>query len=157
MAGESSRVVAGWVILNLAGRGYEGRSCMGTARNNPPGTDRGTTTIGDAVVSAIAGRAVGEVDGVDASHGGTSLPGDSSRTVGEFVGGLSGGGSSRGVSVEVGETQAAVDVTLNVVYGNPVHKVTDTVRKNVIKKVETLTGLEVTEVNVTVGDVTFPE
>lgn len=130
---------------------------MGTARNNPLETDRGVTRIGDAVVSAIASRAVGEVDGVAPSHGGTSIPGDTSRTVGEFVGGLSGGGSSRGVSVEVGEAQAAVDLKLNVIYGNPVHKVTDAVRKNVVKRVENLTGLEVTEVNVTVNDITFPE
>ncbi|MGH3090652.1 MAG: Asp23/Gls24 family envelope stress response protein [Rubrobacteraceae bacterium] len=130
---------------------------MSEKRTNPLRSDRGETKIGDAVVSAIAGRAVGEVDGVDPSHGGTSLPGDTSRTVGEFVGGLSGGGGARGLSVEVGEEQAAVDLTLNVVYGNPVHKVTDEVRKNVVKRVETLTGLEVTEVNVTVSDVTFPE
>jgi uncharacterized alkaline shock family protein YloU len=134
---------------------WEDRGSNG--KRNPLESDRGTTTISDAVVSAIASRAVGEVDGVDASHGGTSLPGDTSRTVGEFVGGISGGGGTRGVSVEVGEEQAAVDLTLNVIYGNPVHKITDDVRKNVIKKVETLTGLEVTEVNVTVNDVTFPE
>lgn len=142
-------------ILKVEGYFWEDR--VSNAKKNPLESDRGTTTIGDAVVSAIAGRAVGEVDGVDASHGGTSIPGDTSRTVGEFVGGLSGGGGGRGVSVEVGESQAAVDITLNVVYGNPVHKVTEAVRKNVIKKVETLIGLEVTEVNVTVGDVTFPE
>lgn len=130
---------------------------MSKKRTSPLESDRGTTTIGSSVVSAIAGRAVGEVDGVDPSHGGTSLPGDTSRTVGEFVGGLSGGGGTRGVSVEVGEEQAAVDLTLNVIYGNPVHKVTDAVRKNVIKRVENLTGLEVTEVNVTVNDITFPE
>lgn len=130
---------------------------MSEKRTNPLESDRGTTTINDAVVSAVASRALGEVDGVDTSHGGTSIPGDTSRTVGEFVGGLSGGGGTRGVSVEVGEEQAALDLTLNVVYGNPVHKVTDAVRKNVIKRVESLTGLEVTEVNITVNDVTFPE
>lgn len=130
---------------------------MAKEKTNPLESDRGSTTIGNAVVSAIAGRAVGEVDGVDPSHGGTSLPGDSSRTVGEFVGGLSGGGGSRGVSVEVGEEQAAVDLTLNVVYGKPVHEVAEAVRNNVVKRVENLTGLEVTEVNITVNDVTFPE
>ncbi|MGH3090655.1 MAG: Asp23/Gls24 family envelope stress response protein, partial [Rubrobacteraceae bacterium] len=116
---------------------------MAKEKTNPLESDRGSTTIGNAVVSAIAGRAVGEVDGVDPSHGGTSLPGDSSRTVGEFVGGLSGGGGSRGVSVEVGEEQAAVDLTLNVVYGKPVHEVAEAVRNNVVKRVENLTGLEV--------------
>jgi uncharacterized alkaline shock family protein YloU len=131
---------------------------MSEKSGNPLRSDRGVTKIGDSVVSGIASRAVGEVNGVDPSHGGTRIPGDNSRTVGEFVGGISGGGGgTRGVSVEVGEEQAAVDLTLNVLYGNPVHKVTDEVRKNVVRRVESLTGLEVTEVNVTVSDVTFPE
>lgn len=125
---------------------------------SPLRSDRGTTTIQSNVVSAIVGVAAGEVDGVDPSHGGSRLPGDSSPTVGEFFDSLTGGQSrTRGVSVEVGERQAAVDLTLNVVYGKPVAQVTEAVRRNVIRRVESLTGLEVTEVNITVNDVTFPD
>ena len=102
--------------------------------------------------------AVKEVDGLDPSHGGTRLPGDTSPTVGEFVGGLTGGGSrTRGISVEVAEEQAALDMTVNVLYGRPIHQVTESLRQNVIRRVESLTGLQVTEVNITVNDVTFPE
>ncbi len=125
---------------------------------SPLQSDRGTTTIHSGVVSSIAAMAVGEVDGLDPSHGGTRLPGDTSPTVGEFVGNLTGGGNrTRGISVEVGEEQAALDLTVNVLYGRPIHQVTDALRQNVIRRVESLTGLQVTEVNITVNDVTFPE
>ena len=133
---------------------------MGTARSaqSPLQSDRGTTTIQDGVVSSIAATAVEETDGIDPSHGGTRLPGDTSPTVGEFVGRISGGaGRTRGISVQVGEAQAALDLTVNVLYGRPIHQVTQALRQNVIKRVENLTGLQVTEVNITVNDVTFPE
>jgi hypothetical protein len=68
-----------------------------------------------------------------------------------------GGGRTRGISVEVGEEQAALDLTVNVLYGRPLHEVTDALRQNVIRRIESLTGLEVTEVNITVNDVTFPQ
>jgi uncharacterized alkaline shock family protein YloU len=136
---------------------------MTTAREqqgegSPLQSDRGTTTIQPAVVTSIVGIAAQEVDGAQMSHGGRRLPGDSSPTVGEFLDSVSGGqGRSRGISVDVGETQAAVDLTMNVTYGRPIHKLTETVRQNVIRRVESLTGLAVTEVNITVNDVTFEE
>jgi uncharacterized alkaline shock family protein YloU len=121
-------------------------------------SDRGTTTIQDAVVSSIAAVATRELDGIDPSHGGTRLPGDTSPTVGEFVSNLTGGaGRTRGISVDVGEEQAALDLTVNVMYGRPIHEVTHALRQNVIRRIESLTGLKVTEVNITVNDVTFPE
>src|SRR5215204_3113401 len=99
---------------------------------SPLHSDLGTTTIQDSVVSAIVGMAAEEVEGVAMSHGGVSLPGDTSPTVGEFVGNLTGGGSrTRGVSVDVGEQQAAADVTLNVDYGRSIPQVTRTVREHV--------------------------
>jgi uncharacterized alkaline shock family protein YloU len=125
---------------------------------SPLQSERGTTTIQDPVVSNIAAMAIRELDGLDPSHGGSRLPGDTSPTVGEFVGNLTGGGGrTRGISVDVGEEQAALDLTVNVMYGRPIHKVTDALRQNVIRRVESLTGLEVREVNITVNDVTFPE
>jgi uncharacterized alkaline shock family protein YloU len=128
------------------------------AGQNPLQSDLGTTTIQDSVVSAIIGMAAQEVDGVASSHGGTRLPGDSSPTVGEFVDNITGGASrTRGLSVDVGERQAAADITVNVEYGRSIPKVTQAVRDRVIKRVENLTGLEVTEVNIQVNDVTLPE
>jgi uncharacterized alkaline shock family protein YloU len=125
---------------------------------SPLHSDLGTTIIQDAVVTAIVGIAAQEVDGVYTSHGGTRLPGDTSPTVGEFVDNLTGGGSrTRGLSVEVGERQAAVDLTVNVLYGRSIPQVTGAVRERVIERVQALTGLEVTQVNITVNDVSLPE
>ena len=128
------------------------------AGQSPLHSDLGTTTIQDAVVSAIVGIAAEEVDGVASSHGGTRLPGDSSPTVGEFVDNITGGASrTRGLSVDVGERQTAADITINVEYGRSIAQVTQAVRKRVIERVENLTGLEVTEVNIQVNDVILPE
>src|SRR5918912_3237904 len=97
---------------------------MSDARNadrGPLDSDLGTTTIQDNVVTAIVGIAAEEVEGVSMSHGGVRLPGDSSPTVGEFVDNLTGGSSRiRGLSVDVGERQAAADITVNVDYGHSI-------------------------------------
>ena len=132
-------------------------STTDNADRSPLDSDLGSTTIQDSVVSAIVGMAAEEVDGVSMSHGGARLPGDSSPTVGEFVDNITGGGSrTRGLSVEVGERQAAADITVNVDYGRSIPQLTKAVRERVIERVENLTGLEVNEVNIQVNDVTLP-
>ena len=127
------------------------------AGQNPLQNDLGTT-IQDAVVTAIISMAAEEVEGVATSHGGTRLLGDSSPTVGEFVDNITGGASrTRGLSVDVGERQTAADITLNVVYGRPIPQVAQAVRERIIERVERLTGIEVTEVNIQVNDVILQE
>jgi uncharacterized alkaline shock family protein YloU len=59
----------------------------------------------------------------------------------------------QGVSVEVGETQVAVDVTIVAEYPVALQDVANGVRADVIRAIETIVGLEVTEVNVTVHDI----
>ena len=77
---------------------------------------------------------------------------------GAVTGSSSGGGSpTSGVSVQVGEQETAVDLTVAIEYGVSIPQVTETVRRNVINRIENLTGLGVTEVNITVNDVQFPE
>ncbi len=129
------------------------------SQEHPLQSDKGTTIIQNAAVRTIVGVAANEVDGATTSTGGTRLPGDTSRTVGEFLGGLGSGGSaqSRGASVEVGEQETAIDLTMVVEYGRPVAQTTQAVRDNVIRRVESLSGLTVTEVNVNVVDVIFPD
>ena len=56
------------------------------------------------------------------------------------------------MSVEVGERQAAIDLDVVTYYGQSIVEVTEAVRRNVIDRVEGMTGLEVTEVNVAVDD-----
>src|ERR687897_2873040 len=125
---------------------------------SPLHSDLGTTTIQDSVVTAIIGMAADEVEGVVPSHGGTRLPGDTSPTVGEFVDNITGGGSrTRGLSVDVGERQAAADITVNVAYGRSIPQLTKAVRERIIERVQSLTGLEVTEVNIQVNDVILQE
>lgn len=124
-------------------------------QENPLQTERGNTTVADSVVQKIAGIAAQEVDGIRMGGGGAS------QAIGGIlssVPGIGGGQSeSRGVSVEVGEVEAAVDLTVMVAYGKSIPQVSEAVRRNVINRVENLVGLRVTEANITVNDVFFPE
>jgi uncharacterized alkaline shock family protein YloU len=122
-------------------------------QESPLKTERGTTTIQDGVVSKVAGIAAQEVDGVRMGGGGAS------QAVGSIMSAVPGVGSqseSRGVSVEVGEVEAAVDLSMSVEYGRTIHQTAEAVRSNVIRRVENLLGLRVTEVNITVNDIFFP-
>ncbi len=60
--------------------------------------------------------------------------------------------TSQGVSVEVGERQAAIDYDIVCYYGQSIVETADAIRQNVIERVEGMTGLEVVEVNVSVDD-----
>jgi len=112
-------------------------------------TPQGITTIADTVVSKIAGIAAREVDGVH------DLGGGASRVVGALRERIPGANVdlSQGVSVEVGERQAAVDLEIVAEYGVGIADLAAGLRRNVITAIERMTGLEVTEVNVTVHDV----
>ena len=122
-------------------------------QQSPLQTERGTTTIQDGVVSKVAGIAAQEVDGI-------RLGGGASQAVGSImsaVPGVGGASQSQGVSVEVGEVEAAVDLTITVEYGRSIHQIAEAVRNNVIRRVENLVGLRVTEVNIAVNDIFFPQ
>jgi uncharacterized alkaline shock family protein YloU len=113
----------------------------------------GRTTIADTVVSKIAGIATREVSGVH------DLGGSVSRTVGALRERIPGArtNQSQGVSVEVGERQAAVDVDIVADYGVSIADLAAGIRRNIITAVERMTGLEVTEVNIVVHDVYLDE
>jgi len=113
---------------------------------------QGTTTIADDVVQKIAGLAAREVSGVYALGGGAA------RAIGALRDRIPGASQStgQGVSVEVGEKQAAVDLDLITEYGVPIADLARSVRRNVIASVEGMTGLQVTEVNISVNDVHLP-
>jgi len=64
---------------------------------------------------------------------------------------------SQGVAVEVGERQAAVDLDVMVEYGVAIADLAEGIRRNVITAIEAMTGLEVTEVNITVDDIHLPD
>ena len=112
-------------------------------------TSQGRTVIADVVVSTIAGIATREIDGVH------DLGGGAARAVGALRERIPGGrvNQSQGVSVEVGEKQAAIDIDIVADYGVALADLSSAIRRNVIGAVERMTGLEVTEVNITVHDV----
>jgi uncharacterized alkaline shock family protein YloU len=114
--------------------------------------EHGKTSIADGVVQKIAGLAAREVSGVHALGGGAA------RALGALRERIPGStqSASQGVTVEVGEKQAAVDLDLVTEYGVSIVDVAQAVRRNVIDAVEGMTGLDVTEVNVTVNDIHLP-
>lgn len=112
-------------------------------------SDKGKTAIADTVVSKIAGMATREVSGV------YNLGGGSARAVGAIRDRIPGSRTNytQGVTVEVGERQTAIDVDIVAEFGIAIADLAAGVRRNVIASVERMTGLEVTEVNITVHDV----
>nr|WP_229823395.1 MULTISPECIES: Asp23/Gls24 family envelope stress response protein [Streptomyces] len=118
-----------------------------------PAGDRGRTSIADVVVVKIAGMAAREIPGVHDMGGGLS------RTIGAVRDRVPGGRPNvgRGVKVEVGERQTAIDLELVVEYGVSIKDLASDVRENVILAVERITGLEVVEVNIAVDDVRLPD
>lgn len=116
-------------------------------------TEQGKTTIADVVVSKIAGLAAREVEGVHelVTQGvGGAVTGLAQRVTGADT-------RSQGVNVEVGEREAAVDLKLTVDFGVSIPQVAEAVRRNVMSRLEAMTGLVVKEVNIDVTDLYFPE
>jgi uncharacterized alkaline shock family protein YloU len=125
----------------------------GKSARVPYGSDpgsRGRTTIADGVVVKIAGMAARDVPGVHSMGGGFARGMGAMR---ERMPGAGGKSVTSGVKVEVGEVQTAVDLEIVVEYGVSIIEVAGDVRENVIAAVERMTGLEVVEVNIAVGDV----
>ncbi|NHN28479.1 Asp23/Gls24 family envelope stress response protein [Paenibacillus agricola] len=108
----------------------------------------GLIRISDDVVSTIAGLAALETPGISAMSGGIS-EGLAKR--------LSGKNVQRGVSVEVGQLEAAIDLRVIVLYGSKIQEVCSDLQQNVRDAVENMTGLSVVEVNVKVEGVAFHE
>jgi uncharacterized alkaline shock family protein YloU len=122
-------------------------------QSSPLQTERGSTSISDSVVSKIAGIASQEVDGVRMGSGGSQAV---SGLLGSITGGSS-GSQTQGVSVEVGQEEAAIDLTLTAEYGKSIPQLAEAVRRNVANRVQSLVGLRVTEVNITVSNIFFPQ
>lgn len=111
--------------------------------------DKGKTAIADSVVAKIAGIAAREIPGVHKMGSGGA------RAFGAIRDRIPGGGEglSQGIKVEVGQKEAAIDADVVVEYGLSIVDVTQGVRRNVIDRVEGMTGLQVKEVNVYVDDI----
>ena len=105
----------------------------------------GTTTIAPLVFERLAARAAAEVPGVE---------GEVRTGLARFLPWTS--GSPADASAEVDDEEVILDLTLNVVYPQPVRQVADEVRRRVIEQVRSLTGRSVREVNITVAELVVP-
>jgi uncharacterized alkaline shock family protein YloU len=116
-------------------------------------TSDGQISVAEGVVQKIAGTACREISGVHAmGTGGTRAFG----AIRERIPGSSGPNFAQGVGVEVGETEAAIDLDIVVEYGVGIAELGRSIQRNVKQAVERMTGLRVVEVNVAVDDVYLP-
>lgn len=109
-------------------------------------TTLGSIRIADEVVKIVAGLAASEVKGVAGMSGG--VMGDLTEMLGRK-------NLSKGIKVEVGEKEAAIDLFIIVEYGSRIPEVASNIQRAVQEAIEKMTGLIVTEVNVNVQGVTF--
>lgn len=109
-------------------------------------TGLGSIRIADEVVRIIAGLAATEVPGV---------AGMSSGIVGGIAEMLGRKNLSKGVKVDVGEKEAAIDIFIVVEYGSKIPEVASQIQQKVKKAVQEMTGLNVVEVNINIQGVTF--
>ena len=104
----------------------------------------GEVKIADEVVTVIAGLAATEVEGVASMEG---------NITNELVSKLGVKNLSKGVMVTVEEKNVSVQISLIIEYGCSVPVVTAKVQERVKSAIENMTGLEVTEVKITVAGV----
>jgi len=128
-------------------------SAASSTTKNPLATQEGKISVAESVVQKIAGVACREISGVHEMGASTSRAFGAIR---ERIPGSSGTNVAQGVGVEVGETQAAIDLDIVVEYGVAIAELGKSIQRNVKQAVERMTGLEVVEVNVNVDDVYLP-
>lgn len=104
--------------------------------------------IADDVVASIAGIAAIEVEGV------SRLTGNMSK---DLVSKLGKKNLANGVKVAINDGNVNVDVSLELEYGNSVKKVSEEVQVKVAQAVESMTGLQVKQVNVMVSSIKYAQ
>jgi uncharacterized alkaline shock family protein YloU len=109
--------------------------------NRPPGVDRGRTTIDHQVIEAIAVRIASEERGVG---------GAARRVLGVAVTGEHAEQVPRVAATVAGEV-VSLRIRLSVTYPEPVHDVTDRVRRRLVDRVGELTGKRVGMVDIIVA------
>lgn len=109
-------------------------------------TELGELKIANEVVGIIAGLAATEVEGVAGMSGGIA------GGIAEMLGRKN---LSKGVKVEVGEHETAIDLFIIVDYGVSIPEVSKKIQENVKRAIEVMTGLDVVEVNIHILGVHF--
>ncbi len=113
----------------------------------------GQISVAEGVVQKVAGKACRGVAGVHSMGTGSARAFGALR---QRIPGSSGPSVAQGVGVEVGETEAAIDLDVVVDYGVSIAELGRSIQRNVRQSVELMTGLRVVEVNVAVDDVYMP-
>ena len=113
---------------------------------NPRMDEQSNVNISDEVIAVIAGLAATEIKGI------ASMSGNMGNSINEMLGKKD---HTKGVKVEVGKEEAAVDLFVVLNYGLNIPDTCKAVQENVKKAIETMTGLRVVEVNVHVQGVKF--
>ena len=108
-------------------------------------TNSGEVKIADDVVISIASIAAGEVDGV------SSISGNIGDIFMNSVGIKGGAGSC--VRVDVAGNMVRVDIAIVIKYGHNVMETSKKVQDKIKNSIETMTGLNVTDVNVRITGV----
>lgn len=108
--------------------------------------DFGLIKVADEVVAIIAGLSATEIKGVAGMSGGVSAG------IAEMLGRKN---LAKGVKVEVGEKEAAIDLFVIVEFGARIPDVAQQIQRNVKSAVESMTGLKVVEINIHVQGVAF--
>lgn len=104
--------------------------------------------IASDVVATIAALAASDIEGVASMSGGIA------GGIAEMLGRKQ---VTKGVRVEVGEAECAIDVSIIVEYGCNIPTVAQAIQQSVKNAVETMTGLTVTSINVNIQGVVFPQ
>ncbi len=112
---------------------------MSTSDMNTREEQNGSISFANDVVATIAGIATVEVEGVAGMSGGFS------GGLAELLGRKN---LTKGVKVEVGKEECAVDLFIIVEYGSEIPAMCQKIQANVKKAVETMTGLRVVETNI---------
>lgn len=110
--------------------------------------DGGRIIFADDVVATIASLAAADVPGVAGMSGGV---------VEGFTEKLGKKSLTKGVKVEVGQEEAAIDISVLIQYGFRIRDVCLEIQKATKTAVETMTGLRVVEINVFVQAVVFEQ
>ena len=119
---------------------------MTTRKKNNTNVSRGDVKVANDIVEKIASIAASEIEGVAdfAPQNGIK----------QLFGLL---GPERGVRVEVGSKEVAIDLDIVVEYGSRIPDVVRDIRRNISQKINEMTGLEVVELNIRVNDLSFPD
>ena len=108
----------------------------------------GTVSFATEVVATIAGLAATEVDGVASMI-------SPSAGLADMFSRKSNRNLTKGVRIDLEDNRVSVDITITVDYGSPVPDVARNIQENVKKAIETMSGLDVRNVDVHVTGISF--